>query len=178
MTVYVALVRGINVGKSTSVSMEQLVRAVERAGGTEISTILRSGNVVFTAGEEPSGAELESALERESGVRARVLVLSGEAFSAVAQSNPLAQDASDGSRLFVTFLSEPIRDYKTPDAAELAPERLTVGKGAVYQWFPDGSQKTKVSKAFWAQFAGFLTSRNANTVEKILARIRETAEKT
>ena len=48
----------------------------------------------------------------------------------------------------------PPKNLETPDDAALAPEMLRVGRQAIYQWMPNGSQSTKFPRAFWKQFAG------------------------
>ena len=44
---YVALLRGINVGGRNKVPMAELREAFERAGHTDVSTYIQSGNVLF-----------------------------------------------------------------------------------------------------------------------------------
>lgn len=85
------------------------------------------------------------------------------------EENPLGGAGIDGSKLFVTFLSESVGGIRGPDAAAIAPELLHLGARAVYQWFPDGSQQTRVPASFWKQFPGVVTARNANTAAKLLA---------
>jgi uncharacterized protein (DUF1697 family) len=47
MPVYVAFLRGINVGRNNQVSMADLKRVVEGVGHADVRTHLRSGNVVL-----------------------------------------------------------------------------------------------------------------------------------
>ena len=63
MPVYVAFLRGINVGRNNQVSMADLKRVVDGPGPADVRTHLRSGNVVFSA-KAGDGATLEAALER------------------------------------------------------------------------------------------------------------------
>jgi uncharacterized protein (DUF1697 family) len=76
--------------------------------------------------------------------------------------------AIDGSKSFVTFVSSMPERLEFPDQAALAPEILAAGERAIYQWMPDGSQKTRVPQSFWRQFDGTLTARNWNTVQKLV----------
>jgi len=48
---YVALLRGINVGGKNRLSMEDLVAMFAEAGCGEVLTYIQSGNVVFRATE-------------------------------------------------------------------------------------------------------------------------------
>lgn len=47
--VYVALLRGINVGGKNKVDMKQLMAAFEDAGMTSVRTYINSGNVIFSS---------------------------------------------------------------------------------------------------------------------------------
>jgi uncharacterized protein (DUF1697 family) len=49
---YVALLRGINVGKSVQVPMKDLKSLFEKLGFTEVSTYLNSGNVIFKSDKD------------------------------------------------------------------------------------------------------------------------------
>lgn len=176
MARFVALLRGINVGTAKKVSMPDLSRVFEGLGARNAKTVLRSGNVVFDADQAPDARALEAELKRVTGVSATLMVLDAADFAAIAAANPLDAVATDGSKLFTTFLSEPSPSATAPDAAELEPEQLRLGERAVYQWFPNGSQHSKLAKQFWAQFGGVATARNANTVQKILTLLSEEPE--
>lgn len=167
---YVALLRGINVGTAKSVSMAELADVFCGLGFSEVKTLLRSGNVVFEAGgglQEDATSVIAAAVLAATGVDSSVLVLDSTAFLAIAAANPLLDVATDGSKLFVTFVAAMPTAVELPDAAALHPEILRLGDAALYQWFPDGSTQTKVPKSFWKQFSGAVTARNWNTVSKI-----------
>jgi uncharacterized protein (DUF1697 family) len=142
-----------------------------------VVTVLRSGNVVFDAADDDAAVDagvlaqsIRRAVAERVGVTADVLVLDARTFRRIAGENPLTGRASDPSRLLVTFLSAPVPAGLTiPDAAALAPEELAVGTLAVYQWLPDGVLQSKVGRAFWSQFDGPVTARNARTVGRLAA---------
>jgi uncharacterized protein (DUF1697 family) len=60
--VYVALLRGINVGGHTAVSMSVLKEGFESLGYTRVATYINSGNVIFTC-PKTDPLELEAAIE-------------------------------------------------------------------------------------------------------------------
>ena len=62
-TVYVALLRGINVGGNNMISMAALKASVERLGFADVSTYINSGNILFrsTIGD---ARKLETTIER------------------------------------------------------------------------------------------------------------------
>ena len=177
MITQVALVRGINVGTAKQVPMPMLVQVLENLGAEAVNTVLRSGNAVFRSKSGLSGTDIEAELERVSGVIAQVLVLSGDEFRLLASENPFTDSHYDGSRVFVTFLSEPVGEVEAPDAEKLAPERISVGERAVYQWCPDGVSRSRVPAGFWRQFGGIATARNLKTVKRILTLFSEVKQK-
>lgn len=184
MAKYVALLRGINVGRAKAVPMAALARVFEQLGYSDVTTLLRSGNVVFDSAEAlgaDAAASVEDAVLAATGVQSSVIILDAPAFRAIADANPLLDVATDGSKSFVTFLASPnilaspndLADAAPtlvePDAAALAPEILRVGEHAIYQWIPGGAMDTGVRPSFWKQFATPVTTRNWNTVLKLLA---------
>lgn len=168
----VGLVRGINVGASTRVAKDDLAAAFADAGFERVSTFLQSGNVVFDAAAAPSAAEaaaVESAIEKRSGVSARVILLTEKAFRAVAAANPLLAAGDDHSKLMVTFLDHPVPSaLSLPDADAIAPEVVSLGERAVYQWCPLGVSKSKLTPAFWREVGPVATGRNWRTVLRLI----------
>lgn len=51
MTVYIAFLRGVNVGGKNKILMPELKRALEGIGLTRVETYIQSGNIVFESGE-------------------------------------------------------------------------------------------------------------------------------
>jgi uncharacterized protein (DUF1697 family) len=169
---YVALLRGINVGRAKAVPMAELASVFTALGFTDVATVLRSGNVVFGSAEAAprnTPARIEAAVLAATGVQSSVLMLDCAAFSAILDANPLVDVATDGSRSFVTFVTTMPAPLELPDASCLAPEILAVGPAAVYQWMPDGSLQTRVPRSFWKQFDAPVTARNWNTAQKLRA---------
>lgn len=75
--IYIALLRGINVGGNNKISMAELKTVFEQAGMTSVTTYINSGNVVFKS-EVASKTELaqilEKAIETTFGFSVKVLV--------------------------------------------------------------------------------------------------------
>ena len=70
MTVYVALLRGVNVGGRAKVDMRALKTQFEELGCSDVSTYINSGNVIF---RDRRGAKaLTRLLEEELGRRVAV----------------------------------------------------------------------------------------------------------
>jgi uncharacterized protein (DUF1697 family) len=175
MATYVALVRGINVGASTLVSMADFAGLLSDAGFTEVKTLLRSGNAVFDS-PAPLGAGAAAELERlfadVTGVSARFVLLEASDFVSIVQENPLTGIADNPSKLMITFLPGPSLEpssIELPDADGLLPEVISVGSRAVYAWCPLGVSTSAIPAKFWRQFGPAATTRNANTANKLVS---------
>jgi uncharacterized protein (DUF1697 family) len=104
---HVAFLRAVNLGKVNRVAMGELRAALEDAGFTDVRTHLQSGNVLFGTSKRSATAielGLEELVEREFGVRADVMVRTGDALAKLARSNPLVKGRVDATGLHVAFL--------------------------------------------------------------------------
>src|SRR5271157_3145643 len=110
MNAWVSLLRGINVGPTKTVGMEDLVSLYESLGLENIRTYLRSGNVLFDSpGKDPKelSAILEERITRAVGFPVKVLVRTGDELQEIIIRNPFSSGESHHSTgLHVTFLSE------------------------------------------------------------------------
>ena len=70
MTVYVALLRGVNVGGRGKVDMRELKNQVEALGCSDVSTYINSGNVIFR--DPRATSTLTRLVEKELGRRVAV----------------------------------------------------------------------------------------------------------
>ena len=70
MTVYVALLRGVNVGGRAKVDMRKLKAQFEELGCSDVSTYINSGNVIFR--DRRAASTLTRLVEKELGRRVAV----------------------------------------------------------------------------------------------------------
>ena len=75
MTVWLAFLRAVNVGKR-QMKMAELKVLCEELGYTKVKTLLASGNVRFECAHDPK-AELEAAIEKRWGFFAEAVMRSG-----------------------------------------------------------------------------------------------------
>lgn len=172
---FVALLRGINVGRAKRVPMVELRAAVEGLGFSDVRTLLNSGNVVFT-GERgatgPIAAAVEEAVVARTGVRARVTVLTAKDLVTIVESNPLQAHATDPSRLHVAFLRRPaLVEAALAAVAERSwtPELIAVTPRAAYLWCPQGISGGELAAAVDKALGEDVTMRNWATVTKMRA---------
>jgi uncharacterized protein (DUF1697 family) len=171
---YVALFRGINVGKAKRIAMADLRRLLGTLGYTQIATLLNSGNAVFTGRKAENAklaARIRAAVRETLGVDAHVVVKSGDEIAAIVQGNRLADVATDPSRLLVVMTDddESLATVK-PLAKQLwGEERIHVGPHAAYLWCANGILESAAAAALLGKLGNAQTTRNWATLGKILA---------
>jgi uncharacterized protein (DUF1697 family) len=179
MSIYVALLRGINVSGQRKVPMARLRALCEALGYTDVTTYLQSGNVVFRAPRRSTTA-LASALEEriaaELGFDVPVLVRTEQALRAVATANPLLDGSIDPASLHVVFLDG--RPSTTAldaiDAARFAPDRFAARGSEIYLSCPNGYGRTKLTNTFFErQLDTRATTRNWKTVTNLVGLTQE-----
>lgn len=169
-TRYVALLRGINVGKARQVDMPRLRELLSERGHDGVRTHLRSGNVLLdsTLGEKKLAADLAAAIEEEFGFAVPVVLRTAAELVDVVRANPLGKVATDPKRYQVTFLPEEpaasaVEDLPPADAGE-----YVVRGRELYMWLPDGVIDTPLASWKWDKLLGVPgTARNWNTVTKL-----------
>lgn len=170
---FVALLRGINVGRAKRVAMADLRQLVEELGFADVRSLLNSGNVVFRgSGRQAAIAQqIEEALVLKLGVPARVTVLDAAEFREVVADNALRDMATEASRLMVFVLTRPVdRVLAEPLCAmPWGQEAVAVGRRAVYVWCPVGLLDSPAATAVGKALGDGTTARNWSTIGKIAA---------
>ncbi|WP_077962035.1 DUF1697 domain-containing protein [Ensifer adhaerens] len=163
MPVHVALLRAVNVGGTSSLSMADLKAICEGLGFAGVKTYIQSGNVLFRSdlASAEAAAMLDDALQDKLGKAPGVMIRTGAQLRAIADRAPFP-DAKP-NLLHVVFL----RDPAPADALDrlIAPdgEEVQIAGSEIYIHFPNGSGRSKLKLP--ADKPG--TARNLNTVRKL-----------
>lgn len=172
MTVYLALLRGINVSGQKKVPMTDLRAAFAAQSFSDVSTYIQTGNVWFRA-EKADATAIERALEKSFGFPIPVLLLTQAEFKSIAAGNPFIGQASvDIANLHLTLLAgapEPtaVKELATVEAGR---ERFVLKGRAVYLHCPDGYGRAKLNNNFLERKLGQpATTRNWKTVSALLS---------
>ena len=180
--IYVALLRGINVGGKNKIEMRKLKATFEAAGMSNVTTYINSGNVVFAANRrKPStiASVLEKEIEKDLGLSIRVLIRDLPAIKKVIKALPAAWTNDAEMRCDVMFLWEGIDRKDILKELTIKPEIEDViyVPGAVV-WRVDRSNvgKSRLFKVIGTNLYRGMTIRNSNTVRK-LAEMMESADK-
>jgi uncharacterized protein (DUF1697 family) len=180
MTRFVALFRGINVGKAKRIAMADLRALLGRMGYTEVQTLLNSGNAIF-ASSAPSAARHATAIRKavasELGVDALVIVKSAQDVANVITGNSLGTVASDPSRLLVALTQDAnaMQTLTALTSSDWGTEALHITPHAAYVWCANGILQSPAATALLKGLAEQGTTRNWATVEKIHALLQAQA---
>jgi len=174
MPIYIALLRGINVGPHKRMKMEKLRTCCEGLGFESVKTLIQSGNVVFRAGKLSPAAvsrKLEEQIVSDFGFPADVVTRSKDEIAKIIDRNPLSKlRGIDPTKLHVVFLSD------APEAAAikklgsltLAPDKAHVAGKEIYFYFPNGVSGSSLWKHPLDRVLGVsATMRNWNTVNSL-----------
>ncbi len=174
--VYVALLRGINVGGRNKLPMATLRAIFEEQGCRSVRTYIQSGNVVFRASAQLAShiaALARRAIGERTGLTVPVVVRSLEELQTVARCNPYREAAEqDHRKVIVVFLAD------KPSAAQVAgldperspPDRFQVHGADVYLHVPNGMARTRLTNAYFdTNLKTTSTARNWRTLLKLLA---------
>jgi uncharacterized protein (DUF1697 family) len=169
---YAAFLLGINVGRRI-VKMSDLKTVVEKAGYTNVHTVLASGNVRFEAGRASPAAivkKLEPLLEQSFGFKIELIVRSIPELQNMIAAHPFKRiPVTKNTRRYVTFLAAP---PAKPEKARTVSEQfkiLKVTKGEVYSnlEISDRFKTPDIMKALGTSYGKKITTRNWNTIQKI-----------
>ncbi|MFZ2308272.1 MAG: DUF1697 domain-containing protein [Rhodoferax sp.] len=169
---FVALFRGINVGKAKRIAMADLRALLTSMGYDNVQTLLNSGNVVFNSSGTDShqhAARIQTAVAESLGVDSLVVVRSARDMAHVVADNPLAGQALDPSRLLVVLTKDEntLAALATLGLTDWGDEQLHTAQHAAYVWCAEGILKSKVAVALMKGLADNGTMRNWATIEKI-----------
>ena len=172
MEIWIALLRGINVGGRNRLPMASLRDILSTAGAKDVSTWIQSGNAIFHAeitSTNTVSANVSSLIEKAHGFAPAIRLLTADELDLAIQSNPHTDAENDPKSLHVNFLDEP------PDAERLAHLRdlATVNESFevigrhLYLYAPDGIARSKLASGLDRALGPSATARNWRTVLKI-----------
>ena len=174
--IYVAFLRGINVGGRKVIKMEELARIFTSAGLRNVRTYIASGNVIFESGSGSTTGltkKIEKALLQALGYEVTAVLRALRELESIVARNPFKGKSSGGDIMqCVVFLAdEPKSKIQIPLIS--TTENLEVFEVTDRTAFVVSGRKKNGSFGFpnnfvEKQFGVAGTTRNWSTVNKIL----------
>lgn len=173
--VFVALLRGVNVGGNNMISMKSLKASFEELGFTDVLTYINSGNIIFKTRESDARkleVKIEKMLSKEYALDSKVVIRSFEEMETLVKSLPRSWDGNSGVRYYVMFLRHTIDSDKLIDDMPINTEmEEVVYRPGTLLWSAEVANlgKSKVAKLVSHKVYKDMTVRNLNTTKKLHA---------
>ena len=180
--VFVALLRGVNVGGNNMISMSALKKSFEALGFTDVVTYINSGNIIFKS-KEADARKLESKIEKmllkEYQLDSRVVLRSLSEMERIVKSLPKNWTTDRDWRYNVIFLRHTIDSKDILSELELKKdiEEVVYCPGALF-WSAQISELTRTNMLKLSSRKMYLdmTIRNQNTTRKLYDLMKKVAE--
>ena len=182
LAIYVALLRGVNVGGNNIISMKSLKESFEKLGFTQVATYINSGNILFKS-KETDARKLEKKIEqmllKEYELDSKVVLRNLAEMETLVRSLPRGWNGDGSWRYNVMFLRHTVdsEDLLADLPINTEIEEVVYRPGALL-WsiqFSD-SGKSKMAKLVSRKIYKEMTVRNLNTTRKLCALMKKLAE--
>ena len=170
---YLALLRGINVGGKNKLAMKDLARLFVEAGCSEVRTFIQSGNVLFNAprnGVKGLPDRITQSIEKLAGFRIPVVLRTKDELGHAIRSNPFVSAEVAEKTLHIYFLAAQPDEHAIAslDPKRSLPDLFVVRGREVYLQLPNGMARTKLTNAYFdSKLSTVSTARNWNTVMQL-----------
>lgn len=171
--VFVALLRGINVGGNNKIDMKLLKQTFERVGMKDVVTYINTGNIIFSnesLSKDELSKTLEEAIHNDFGLQIKVMVRTVDDVREIINAIPETWKNDKEMSSDVMFLWDEIDNESVLENLVMKPNIDTVKytPGAIL-WSVDKKNITKSgkSKIIGTKIYKQMTVRNVNTARKI-----------
>jgi len=168
MTVYVALLRAVNVGRR-KLAMADLKTVADELGFERARTFIASGNLIFVSDKTEAALArlLETRLKVHMSAEVAVFVRTAGEMEQVAGANPFPDEP--GSKVAAIFLETKPPEDLAKNSRGIVDERMALGKREIYVHYPSGMGRSKLRLP--SRIVG--TARNMNTVARLAELAKE-----
>ncbi len=173
MQIYIALLRGINVGGHKKIKMAELREALSKNGFEGVQTYIQSGNILFQKEEKDAiklAQQIHDVIQNRFGFSVPVLVVTLEEVQRILTNNPFGKKPEE-SQLFFTLLKQ-IPEPKNISEFEnlhFQNEDFSITDSCVYLSFIGSYHKAKLNNNFIEKKLKVeATTRNLRTMRKLL----------
>ncbi|MGG3889531.1 DUF1697 domain-containing protein [Metabacillus fastidiosus] len=171
--VYIALLRGINVGGKNKIDMKLLKQTFEKVGMNDVMTYINTGNIIFSykgISKTELSRMLEEAIHNDFKLQIKVVVRSIDDIRRIINALPATWKNDKDMTSDVMFLWDEIDDESVLKNLVIKPniDSVTYVPGAIL-WSIDKKNITKSgrSKLIGSKIYKQVTIRNVNTARKI-----------
>lgn len=173
MTIYIALLRGINVGGHKIIKMADLKQAFESIGLKQVKTYIQSGNIVFKSVEDITFLKkrIQSEIKNVFGFDVPVMLRTYDEFTHIIKRCPYEVNLlREGESIHVAFLANELSEKEKDQLLmyKNITEDCYIHKTVVYLLFKNSIRNSKLMNQFQKLHTP-ATVRNWRTVNKLKA---------
>lgn len=173
MTVWVALLRGVNVGGNHILPMKDFAKSLERAGFESVRTYIQSGNVVFrssAANPNTLADRISETVNENFGFKPSVFVLKSNELKSIVGKNPYPSAVEQPKSLHIFLLASAPKasDISSLQEFKLPTESFELVGKVLYLHAPEGIGRSKLAASVGKALRADVTARNWRTVGKLL----------
>ena len=181
LNVFVALLRGVNVGGNNMINMGALKESFTRMGFAQVTTYINSGNIIFKT-KEPDARKLEKKIEqmlvKEYKLDSRVVVRSLAEMEQLVENLPRNWNNDTSWRYNVIFLRHTIDSEEILADVPIKKEiEEVVYRPGTLLWSAqvDELNRTNMLKLASRKLYQDMTIRNTNTTKKLCELMKKAA---
>jgi len=172
---YCAFLRGVNVN-GTAMKMAEVCDVFKKAGMKDVSSVLATGNILFESDEAPENLKqkLEKSLSEHFHYEAFLFLKTDEEVKGILENSPFEKNENLHIYSFICNAGDEIflmQEFLKTNHQEQEEAKLI--NGNFYWKIPKGNTlDCEFGKILGKKsFKNILTSRNINTIEKIVNKI-------
>lgn len=171
--IYVALLRGINVGGNNKISMKALKKSFESVGMQSVITYINSGNIIFkndTEAPQKLPEILEKIIQKDFALDIKVVIRSIKDYQRIMEALPENWANDQEMKSDVMFLWKEIDNESILNTLPAKPEIDTVKYvpgSLLWSIGRKNQSKSGILKLMGTKTYHLMTIRNVNTARKI-----------
>lgn len=177
MAVYIAFLRGINVGGKNTVKMAELKKVFESLGFGSVQTYIQSGNVLFESddGEKALHGRIEAGISSAFGFTVPIVLRTAAQLEQAVQNCPYSQEERDAANSpdFETFYIAFFQTMPAPESITKlnaykneADDFIMAGRDA-YLLMKQSIRTSKIADRM-QKLNVYVTIRNLKTISALL----------
>jgi uncharacterized protein (DUF1697 family) len=182
LSLFVALLRGVNVGGNNMISMKSLKESFTTLGFEDVTTYINSGNIVFKSKEDDARkleSKIEKMLSKEYQLDSKVVVRNLPEMEKLVKNLPRSWGEDSDWRYNVIFLRHTIdsKEILSELPAKTDIEEIVYRPGTLL-WSSQATEynRTNLAKLASRKIFRDMTVRNLNTTKKLYELMKKAAE--
>ncbi len=182
LNVFVALLRGVNVGGNNMISMSSLKESFTALGFAQVTTYINSGNIIFKTKESDARKlekKIEQMLSKEYELGSKVVIRSLAEMEQLVKSLPRNWNSDSSWRYNVIFLRHTIDSEKILTDVPIKgsiEEVLYLPGTLLWSAQIDELNRTNMLKLASRKLYQDMTIRNTNTTKKLCELMKKVAD--